>query len=185
MGNNGFISILKGAKSEVEQVLKEMQELEDYKKNGHLDPVYVQREIDPKLFNLRMRLTNIKDLTRVQVRKFAEEKKESIRKKNEIHGGELTDDAKLFTCGVKLTSREVEDILDRNCTNPTMVQLALRYAQENGIKVMRAYNDHTDEIRACKNYQDAAEIYISHWIDKDAKSEVLASMFGDEGDSQP
>lgn len=162
---------------EIKDVVKEMDKLEDYKKNGHLDPDYIRNVIDPQIHELRLKVARMKDSALGDIQKLVDEQKGILRKKNQINGAELTDDAKLFTCGVRLTDREIEDLIDRNGDNPTMIQLALRYAQDNGIKVNRVYNNHTVEIRECDNFYESAKIYVSHWIDMKNADEMLDKFY--------
>lgn len=48
---------------------------------------------------------------------------------------EITDDAKLLTCGVKLTSGEIGTLLERNKGNFTMETILIRYAEENKLDI--------------------------------------------------
>ena len=48
---------------------------------------------------------------------------------------EITDDAQLLTCGVKLTAKEIGTLLERNKGNYTMETILLRYAEENGLQI--------------------------------------------------
>lgn len=175
-----FVSFLKESTAEVQELSAQIEELEARKKNDHLDHTYIQHEIDPKIGELRFRRHDKIWTSQAQLEKIAEAYRQQVLNSNRIKGEELTDDARLFTCGVKLQPEEIDAIMDRNAGNHTMLQLAVRYAQENGIKINRVYNSgKAAEIENVNQLEGAAKIYFSHWIDKNNASEMLQKFFGE------
>ena len=66
------LNVLKSRTTEVQDVVDKMRELEDRKKNDHLDQKYIRDVLDPKLTELRVKRGNIKNLTEAEIRKMTE-----------------------------------------------------------------------------------------------------------------
>lgn len=174
------VSLLKEKTAEVQETMAEIRKLEDRKKNDHLDFNYIQHEIDPKIGDLRVKRNNQKDSAYCALRDLAAAYREQVMNSNRVKGEELTEDAKLFTCGVQLRPEEVEAIMDRSAGNHTMLQLAQRYAQEHGIKINRVYDSgKAAEIDNVNQLEGAANIFLSHWIDQSNAAEMLVKFFGE------
>ena len=170
-------SYLRGRKNEIADVRKKVSELENEKKHGHRDPAYIQNVIQPQIRDLQREISRMKEQTLKHMRGLADERKTQLIQQDRVRGEDLTDDYKLFTCGVKLTDRDIEAIIDRNSSNPTMVQLALRYADENKIHVDRVYLGQTAKIREIEDAYDTGKLFVDHWIDTDDATDILEQFF--------
>ena len=104
----------------------------------------------------------------------------SEREKDALIPADITEDAKLFTAGVSLTERDIQDILARNADNRTMAILTLRYAEEHKITMPGAYQCITAESRA-KNVTDtlrsSTHYFTEHWLKSDKADEMLNKLF--------
>ena len=175
------VSMLKERTAEIQQTMAEIKKLEDRKKNDHLDFNYIQREIDPKIGDLRVRKNNQIDSAWVALRNMTEAYREQVRNSHRLEGGELTDDAKLFSFPGLLKQEDIEAIMDRNDGNHTMLQLAERYAEQNGIKINRVYDSgKAAEINAVNDLEGVGNIYLRHWVTQDNAVEMMTRFFGDE-----
>lgn len=172
---------LRGQRIEMEKLVDEQLKLKDELDDPKIAQDYKQNTIIPKLGELRHQISEKKHYALQEVKKMTDGAKQNIQALNNIKGEDLTDDAKLFSCGVKLTNRDLEQIIDRNSKNPTMIQLALRYADENGIKVDRVLDTHSAALSACDDLYSTAHLYVDHWIDHPEKSITILDQFFDEG----
>ena len=174
---------LRNQQAEIEKLVDEKQKLEEEINSSHVSHEYKQAVIIPQLGELRHRISEKKIETELEAKKMSETVKENIKKLNDIKGEELTDDARLFSCGIKLTTKDIESIIDRNSNNQTMIQLALRYAEENGLgKINRVLNTHRSDLDTCDEIFGSAKIYIDHWIDLPVESvKILDKFFPEEG----
>lgn len=173
------VSLLQDKTAEIQQTMAEIKKLEDRKKNDHLDFNYIQREIDPKIGDLRVRRNNQLQSAGVELHKLTEAYREQVRNSHRLEGGELTDDAKLFSFPGLLKPEDVEAIMDRHQGNHTMLQMAVRYAEQNGMKINRVYDSgKAAEISNADNLEGAGKLYIDHWIAADNANEMLGKFFG-------
>ena len=173
------VSLLQDKTAEIQQTMAEIKKLEDRKKNDHLDFNYIQREIDPKISDLRVRRNNQLDSAFAALRDLSAGYREQVRNSHRLEGGELTDDARLFSFPGLLKAEDIDAIMDRNDGNHTMLQLAVRYAEQNGLKINRVYDSgKAAEISNVDNLEGAGKLYIDHWIDKENANEMLGKFFG-------
>lgn len=175
-----IVGLLKERTAEIQATVAEINKLEDRKKNDHLDIRYIQHEIDPKIGDLRVRKNNQKDLAGADLKKMAEAYRNQVRNSHRLEGAELTDDARLFSLPGLLKPEDIDAIMDRNQGNHTMLQLAVRYADQNGLKINRVYDSgKAAEIGAVNDLEGAANLYLSHWIDQANATEMLTKFFGE------
>lgn len=175
-----IVNFLKERTEEIQAYSAEIRKLEDRKKNDHLDAAYIAHEIDPKIGELRWKRGSVRDVAEANLRKMAEAYRDQVRNSHRLEGGELTDDAKLFSFPGLLTPEDIDAIMDRNQGNHTMLQLAVRYANQNNLKINRVYDSGKQaEINNVDNLEGAGKIYLDHWVDKDNASEMLTRFFGE------
>ncbi len=172
---------LRGQRIELEKLVDEKLKLEDQLKDERLKPEYKQNVLYPKIGDLRFKISQRKNDIQLMVKKMTDGAKQQISALNDIRGEDLTDDAKLFSCGVKLSENDLEKIIDRNNGNATMIQLALRYADQNGMKLKRVLDTHSRELTACDDLYGTAKLYIDHWIDNPDQGTTILDRFFDEG----
>ena len=175
-----IVNFLKERTEEIQAYSAEIRKLEDRKKNDHLDAAYIAHEIDPKIGELRWKRGSVRDVAEANLRKMAEAYRDQVRNSHRLEGGELTDDAKLFSFPGLLRPEDIDAIMDRNQGNHTMLQLAVRYADQNKLKINRVYDSGKQaEINNVDNLEGAGKIYLDHWVDKDNASEMLTKFFGE------
>lgn len=172
---------LRGQRVEVEKLVDEFQKVKDDLDDDKLDDKYKQTVLIPKYGEIRHKISEKKFYADEGAKKLVEAAKQGIAALNDIKGEDLTDDAKLFSCGVKLSESDVEKIIDRNSGNPTMIQLALRYAKENDLKVQRVLDTHSKELQVCNDIYSTAHLYVDHWIDHPDSVKMLDKFFPSEG----
>lgn len=173
------VNLLKEKTEGVQELSAEIRKLEDRKKNDHLDARYIQSDIEPKIGELRWQRRNRIDAAAVALRDLAEGHRQQIQNSNRLKGEELNDDARLFAFPGLLKPEDVEAIMDRNQGNHTVLQMAARYAEQNGMKINRVYD--SGKAAAIANVNDlegAGKLYIDHWIDKENANEMLTKFFG-------
>ena len=145
--------------------------------SGRYSEEYLNTEIRPKLYDLRLAIEQDKEAAIANAKGIVRAFQAEIRDKDNLHPEDITEDAKLFTCGVKLTARDIEAILARNKGNGTMEQLAFRYAEENGVDLGgRRYYGHQPEIQATVNVENTID-YYARWIDKPDAGNMLTKFF--------
>lgn len=175
---------LRGQRVDIEKLVDEKLRLQDELNDPKIAHDYKQNTIIPKLGELRHKISEKKTFAELEVKKMVAAAKQQISSLNDLKGEDLTEDAKLFSCGVKLSESDLEKIIDRNSNNATMIQLALRYANENGLKVNRVLDTHSQALSACDDLSGTAHLYIDHWIDDPEQGIKILDRFFDEGSSQ-
>jgi len=175
---------LRGQRVDIEKLVDEKLRLQDELDDPKIAHDYKQNTIIPKMGELRHKISEKKIFAEQEVKKMVAAAKQQISSLNDLKGEDLTEDAKLFSCGVKLSESDLEKIIDRNSNNATMIQLALRYANENGLKVNRVLDTHSQALTACDDLSSTAHLYIDHWIDDPEQGIKILDRFFDEGSSQ-
>ena len=163
---------LKGRKASV----KELNEKID---SGRYSSTALQAEIYPKRDELKRSIRGDADKILDNARNMIAEHEEELRKLDVLNPSDITDDVKLFNSGIVLNANDIKGILERNKTNRTMTQIALRYAEQHNIKVDVYYNKSANVIRELDGLKDAVNRY-SRWIDKENATEILNKFFGVE-----
>lgn len=177
------VSFLKDKTEEIQELVKQIDDLEYQKKNGHLDAEYIAKVVDRKLSELKYQKSQKKQFAVDELKKILEGYRQQVRNMNRVKGEELTEDAKLFTCGVPLRPEEVEAIMDRSAGNHTMLQLAARYAEQHNLRINRAYDSGKDaKLKAADGLEYAGKVYLDRWVDQDNSGIMLDKFFG--GDSE-
>lgn len=165
---------LLGKKIDIQDILDEIRTLEDDKKNR--DQSYINT-LNSKIKSLKMRIGDMKNGIMSDVATMGNNRKQELIQMTRLKGEDLTDDYKLFNCGIKLSPEEVDAIIDRNAGNDTMIQLALRYANKNGIKSNRVYYGKALEMKETDQVYEAVRMYVDHWIDNEKAGEMLDKFF--------
>lgn len=168
---------LKESTERLSKKTKEYEELKALEKSGIYSDHYIKGTLRPKMEGLKRSIEKERAEAISNAKNLVNEYKEELRDSDNLHPEALTEDAKLFKAGVKLSARDLEAILSRNEGNATMEQLTLRYAEENGVDLgKRLYIGHQAEIQNAENVNGAIATY-EKWIDKDNAGEVLEQMF--------
>jgi len=136
---------------------------------------YKKDTFEPKLKQMKKERDDIREKAVEAVRKLAREYMDKQAALDELRGDQITDDARLLTCGIKLTPRELEKMFDRNAGNGTMQQIIVRYANEQGMHkdFRRAYHTRSS---TCVNldhdlaYQ--ADVALKHYDQKNAYEQI-------------
>ena len=92
-----------------------------------------------------------------------------LRDADALRGADVNDDMKLLQGGVKLSSNDVQSVLNRNSSNRTMTQLILRYAEENGIETGMRYVGNKFKIDKVNSAMTAVDVALKWWNDPAAK----------------
>ena len=159
------------------------KELEKLEKSGIYSLQYVNHHLRPKIFELRREIEQDKRAAVASAKGIVEKFQNELREKDCLNPADITQDAVLFTSGVKLKARDVEAILRRNAGNATMEQLALRYAEENNVDMgKKIYIGHQAEIQQAEGVTSAIN-YFSNWITAPNALAMLDKFFSVDGES--
>ena len=175
---NDVYLYLKEQRKEIKKLVEQKTALEERRNSGNYGQDYVQNHIVPAIGEIRFQIARKKDLALVEVRSMVDKEKAAIKELNVIRGEDLTEDAKLFNCGVKLTEKDIDRIIQRNRDNYTMVQLAIKYAKDNGIQVNHVVDNHSHELDMCENQYETASLYLDHWVDNVQGDTILNKFYG-------
>jgi len=156
--DNGF--------TEYQIKLKEYNKLKTERIEGHYSLDYLSREIIPRMNSLRAELTGIQNKVKAEARRLTDIKKADFENAERLNPADLTDDVKLLQGGLILTQRDIEGILERNSSNRTMIQLAVRYAKEHGLKLSHSYNDTKEDQKQLDDICGAIGTVVK-WYDTD------------------
>ena len=177
---NDVYTALKTSTANIQKKIAEYRAMEEKEKSGVYSADYVRTTLRPKMRELRDSIERDKAAAISGARDIVTAYQDELRDKDNLHPEDITEDAKLFTAGVRLTARDINAILARNEGNGTMEQLALRYASENGIDIGRKYYyGHQREIQEAEGVTGILH-YYEKWIDKDNAGKMLDRFFGIE-----
>lgn len=169
---------LKESTEGIAEKVSAYNKLVEMEKSGNYTAQMIQNDIRPKRYGLKNDIEKDKEAAISKANALVRAYQDELREKDNLRPEDITEDAKLFNVGVKLKPRDVEAIISRNADNPTMVQLALRYAEENGIDIgKRFYVGHQAQIREAENLLGVIH-YYANWIDQDNAFRMLDKFFG-------
>lgn len=158
---------------------------EEMIKSGDHSQSYIDEYLKPKRDGLKSKLKAIKESINAEFDKLMQEDIEELKEADEIKASELTDDAKLLEGNLILTERDVRGILKRSEGNRSMTQLALRYAEKNGMKFDDiVYHSAQDYIAGIKDFRQMLD-YMLRYFDSDAHSyEVMYNTVFPAGEEE-
>ena len=179
-------STLKTSTANIQKKVAEYRTLEEKERSGVYSADYVRTTLRPKMRELKESIERDKAAAISGAKGIITAYQDELRDKDNLHPEDITEDAKLFTAGIKLKKRDIEAILARNQDNATMTQIALRYAEENGIDLGRDkkyYYGHQAEIQEAEGVTSILH-YYEKWIDQDNAGKILDRFFGIEPGGQ-
>ncbi len=91
---------------------------------------YAQEIATAKNLELNNRILSLKSQAIVDVRTLAEAAEKEVKASGQLRGKDVTDDIKLLTAGIKLTEDDLQDIVNRNAGNETMLRAIKDYASK-------------------------------------------------------
>lgn len=177
---NNVYNTLKTSTAELHKKIAEYNALKEKEKSGIYSREYLEKNVRPKMAELKREIERDKAAAISGAKGIVAAYQDELRDKDNLHPEDITEDAKLFTAGIKLKRRDIEAILARNQDNATMTQIALRYAEENGVDLGRDkkyYYGHQAEIQEAEGVTGAVS-YYDRWIDKPNAGEMLNKFFG-------
>lgn len=173
---------LKESTKEVQKVVEEKAQLEEKVRTGRYSVETVNREIRPRIDDLKQRILSMKEKTFADAKALVDGYRNEIDEQNNLDPKEINDDIKLLQAGIPLTVRDVEAILKRSENNRTMSQLAIRYAAQHDLKIENSYRFEREqnEAKAVADALDQALTYFPNWIATDKAFDMLDKFFGIE-----
>lgn len=143
----------------------EYNKLDQDKKSGEYTAEYIAKNITPKQFELKRGMEKIQSKAYSDVKTLTDEMRMYLRGLDVLDPEELTDDVKILNSGVRLTRNDIQGIIDKNSENRTMIQLALRYANDNGIEgINTRYNPAESQMQTFESIHNVADVVIK-WFD--------------------
>lgn len=151
-------------KLEAQEALDDVNEKLNHSKRYSAD--YIRDKLRPMQRNLERQLRDAHGWARDEVEKLTANYMAEIQAQNHLDGAALTDDAKLFSVGVKLRDSDLEKLFDKYNGNFTMQRLVCDYAQQNDVKINRVLlNPNGDLIEVVKQIPYVAE-KCAYWHKK-------------------
>ena len=166
--------------SEYQKKAQEYEKLKKERDSGNYTAQYINSELVPEMGKKREELRKLQEEVKKEVRTITEDMKKSISDKERLNPEELTEDVKLLQGGLSLKERDIEGILERNSDNRTMIQLALRYAEEHGLKVNTLYVSGTEEVRQCDSIALAIDTVVKWYDTESAYRRIYDTVFSNE-----
>lgn len=176
---NSVYNSLKESTAEIAGKCAECESLEAMAKSGRYSNKTLQTEIYPKRDALKREIENASARALSRATALVRDYQEEMRKADNLNPADITDDVKLFTAGIKLKARDIEGILERNKGNATMTQIALRYAEENGVDMGNRsplFIGHSQQIQGGENLISTINTY-GRWINTPKAGEMLNKFF--------
>ena len=176
MVRNVYFS-LKERTAGIQEKVAEYNKLAEMEKSGKYSGQYLNKSLLPQMRELKTAIERDKEAALNAANALVEDYQNKLRDLDNLHPEDITEDAKLFTSGIKLKAKDINAILARNQGNATMEQMAIRYAEENGVDLGRNvhYIGHQAQIREAGGVSSAVH-YYGRWIDK-PNAEVILNKF--------
>lgn len=130
--------------------------------------------IRPEIDKLKRERETLRENATKKVGELAREYMDKQAALDELRGDQITDDARLLTCGIKLNVGELEKMFDRNAGNGTMQQIVCRYAHEQGLKdFRRTYLNHSSTcVGFDKDLSRLVDVALKYYNDKNAYERI-------------
>lgn len=174
---NNVYSALKSDTAGIQNKLAEYEKLEEKAKSGAYSTEYLNTTLNPQKMDLKASIERDKAEAINHAKGLVKAFQDDLRDKDALHPEDITEDVKLFTAGIKLNSKDIESILNRNKDNSTMTQIALRYAEENGVDLPgNKFYGHTEAIQEAEDIKSVID-YYDRWIDKPNAFNILDKFF--------
>ena len=140
---------------------------------------YINTDLRPAYEAMKARVNGLKADALADVRRLTEAKKAEISDASQLRGEDLTEDAKLFSCGIPLTEQDIRHIVKRNAGNQTMINLAAKYAKQHELNTYDLYEpaDHGEELESCDTVNSLAARYCDQWLGHDEGFRQLDAYF--------
>lgn len=126
-------SDLKEGLDKVAALASDLKKVDADISSGTFSEDHVRAVLRPKRAEIKKEIDRAQDDARTKaqatINKFAKE----LRDADALNPAELTDDIRLLELGATLRKKDILAIIERNADNRTMVQLALRAAEDRGI----------------------------------------------------
>ena len=156
------------------------KQIEEKINSGRYSQKTIDNELKPKLDSMRINQRKACEDALNEARSLISQFREDNAKANQLNPAELTDDVKLLQSGIVLKPRDIEGMLERNENNRTMIQVILRYAEENKIDVGKTYYSGGQEEEKTAKALDSILYYYKNWIDKPNAKKMLNRFFNVE-----
>ena len=162
---------------EIGKVMAERDALEEKINSNRYTPQVLKEEVYPKREELRRKVRYMCDAAFKDAQSHIDQYKQDIEESNRLDPAQLTDDVKLLQPGIVLKPQDIQGMLKRNEDNRTMLQVILRYAEENNIDTGKTYyvGGQAEEENA-RNLEGIL-YYYKHWIDKPDGKTMLRKFF--------
>lgn len=162
---------------EIGKVIAERDALEEKIKSNRYTPQVLKDEIYPKRDELKRKVSSMCETALNEAKNHIAQYRTDAAELNNLDPAQLTDDVKLLQPGIKLKPQDIQGMIKRNEGNRTMLQIILRYAEENGIDTGGTlYVGGTAEEQTARNL-DGILYYYKNWIDKPNAKEMLDKFF--------
>ena len=166
---------------EIGKAVAERDRLEEKIKSGRYSSQTLNAEVYPKRDALRQEIRSSSDNAIKEAKALIEQYRKDADALNDLDPAQITDDIKLLQPGIVLTSRDVKAIIERNKTNRTMTQIALRYAKQNNIDVGGTIYVGGEAERETADTLDGLLYYVAKYIDKPEAKEMIDKFFNMNG----
>lgn len=168
---------LKEATEEIGKLKAELNKLSEKANSGVYSKMTLTNDILPAISSVKRQIETRTSKAAEDAKGLVTAYKAKMKEADSLKGSEITEDAALFSAGVKLTAEDILAILNRNEGNATMQQLAIRYAAENKIDIGNVtYVGHTRDMQEADGINTAISYYAG-WIDKDNALDMLDRFF--------
>ena len=170
---NRVTSIVEESRRQLVELRKTKAELEQDMKSGRYTPKHIHDVIKPDIEGKRLAIEAQKERTADAIRAALSDFSVEMRAADALNPADITDDVRLLNCGIKLTERDLRDMLERNGGNRTMEQLVLRYAAEREMHLGAQYVSAESELHMLEQYLNRAVNTVVNFPERDDTYEQL------------
>lgn len=134
-----FTKELKEGMLRIQAIREKQQALTDKMNSGKYSKEYIEKNLKPESTRLFVTLGAEEGEVRREATAMINDYLRQLKDADSLHGKDITDDAKILNCGIKLKKEDLLDMLRHNEGNSTMQQIIIRHAEQNGIRLGVAF----------------------------------------------
>lgn len=167
--------ITRRAHSEIFLLTLKIHEWEDKLDAQKYSHEHKDKVIRPEIAKLKRERETLRENATKKAGELAREYMDKQAALDEMRGDQITDDARLLTCGIRLNARELEKLFDRNAGNGTMQQIIYRYAHEHGMQkdFRRVYHARSSEcVNLDHDLSYQVDVALKHYNQKSAYEQI-------------
>lgn len=176
-----YLNLHKAVKDGVSRIVKARNELAktmEEMKNDMYSREYIENTLEPRRREAVRKIEQESDKAKEAAYALLDEYIIQLEDEDALNGADINDDLKLLTCGMKLSKKDLLDMVKRNENNRTMTQMIIRYAEDNGVDIGIVYRGNKGLIETVKQLKANVD-YAIKWTEYPKVNDMVERVWGE------